>query len=132
MNSINQLIDEAQSMPEYWEEKIRLEYAILLNEKMQEHGISREELCERGKITKRYLSQILGAEAKGLKVDTMSKLIFSMGEELTLGSKKIQNNSFSTQDITCNSIDYEQPDFNQGECLGSELVILQSEEVLVA
>lgn len=84
MNEICRIVKEAQEQSVYWQELSRLEFAVLLNEEMERRGVTREQLSKRTGVSKRYISEVLGGNAEGLKLSTMSKLMYELGSKLEL------------------------------------------------
>lgn len=89
MNEICRIVKEAQEQSVYWQELSRLEFAVLLNEEMERRGVTREQLSKRTGVSKRYISEVLGGNAEGLKLSTMSKLMYELGCKLELKCAEI-------------------------------------------
>lgn len=89
MNEICRIVKEAQEQSVYWQELSRLEFAVLLNEKMEQCEMTREEMSERTELSRRYISEVLGGNAEGLKLSVMSRMMYELGCKLELKCAEI-------------------------------------------
>ena len=86
---------EAREHHGYWQELSRLEFAVLLNEGMEQHGMTREQLSERTGLSMRYISEILGGNAEGLKLSVMSRIMYELGSKLEIKCTEIGTSNSS-------------------------------------
>ena len=98
---------EAQNSYEYWSELARLDYAIELNEKMEEQNISRSNLAEKISVSKAYISKILGGYAN-FTIDSMSKLAFTLGYKIKVTFDAIDDAKNISQD-SWKSVSHDKP-----------------------
>ena len=82
MNEVSRIVESARGSAGYWAELSRLEFAVLLNEEMERQGMTREQLSERTGVSVRYISEVLGGNAEGLKLSTMSRMMYELGKKL--------------------------------------------------
>ncbi len=85
------VIKVIERTPCYWEEVSRLEFACLLYKAMEEQGKSEEELSESSGVSRRHISEVLGGNASGLKLSTMSRLMYELGEKINFSVQPINS-----------------------------------------
>ena len=93
MKEVHRLIQEAESRAEYWDEIARLDFAYLLNDRLEDQEESRKGLSEKSGISLRYLKEILGGDAVNLTLSTMSRLMYELGDRLMLYYEPIRKAS---------------------------------------
>lgn len=76
-----QLMEEAQSHPDYWYESAILDFTEAVYEAMQNQGVTRTELARRLCTSQAYVTRVLSGNAN-FTLKTMSKLAFALGLEL--------------------------------------------------
>lgn len=86
---IQDIIKDVEKTPEYWEETARLEFACLLDNVMNAHKVSEQELSESSGVSKRYISEVLGGNILGLKLSTIARLMYELGEKIIFNSRSL-------------------------------------------
>jgi len=79
--SFVRLFEEAERMPEFWEEGAILDFTEALCAAMEEKGVTRSELARRLGTSQAYITRVLSGHAN-LTLKTMSKLAFALGLQL--------------------------------------------------
>jgi len=82
--SFKELFEEAERMPEFWEEGAILGFTEALYVTMQEQGVTRSELARRLGTSQAYITRVLSGNAN-FTLRTMSKLAFALGMQLDVG-----------------------------------------------
>jgi len=89
MNGIQELISSAEQTPEYWGEMAKLDFAFLLNESMDKHGVNRSQMAKKMGVSRAYMSDVLGGDATNFTLETMAKFMFALGERIHFSSAPI-------------------------------------------
>ena len=82
--SFKQLFEEAERMPEFWEEGAILDFTEALSVAMEEQGVTRTELARRLGTSQAYITRVLSGNAN-FTLKTMSKLALALGMQLDVG-----------------------------------------------
>lgn len=73
-----QFVEESKGSPEYWSEVAAHELIREIEERMEQHGISRAELARRLGTSKAYVTKVLGGNAN-FTLTTMVRLAQALG-----------------------------------------------------
>lgn len=74
----------------YWAETARLDFSVLLGEKMDEQKISKTALAEKAGVSKSYVSKVLGGDTN-FTIDSMAKFMFALGLRLNIETSPLHD-----------------------------------------
>ena len=91
MSKKQNILRDLKNSPEYWEELTQLEYVTLLNEEMQNKGLTNQQLADILGVSKSYVSKVLNGEKVNFTIKSMVKFMFALGRHLCFSSEPLKN-----------------------------------------
>ena len=117
MSKVQEIIKAAEATPEYWAEVAKLDFACLLNSKMEKQKMSRTKLAKEIGVSKSYISEVLGGDLPNFTIDTMAKFMFAFCERINITSEPIKIDHVDLDTLLFSSKtkkgDFKQPDYKE-------------------
>lgn len=92
MNKFARLAQQAQEHESYWEEHVKLRFATLLLDAMEEASLSQRQFAKRANVSESQISQIL-AGTKNLSIKSMTKYAMALGQTVNISLQPKQTKS---------------------------------------
>lgn len=115
MSKTQEIIKAAEATSEYWAEVAKLDFACLLNNKMESQKMSRTKLAKEIGVSKAYISEVLSGDLPNFTIDTMAKFMFAFGERISITSEPIKIHHLDLGNLLLSSVkgDFQQPSYTE-------------------
>ena len=114
MNKIQEIINKEEATTEYWSDIAKLDFACLLNKKIDKKNMTYIELAEKTGISKSYIMRILSGDAN-FTIDTMVKLIFALNERINITAEPLRSVHMDIEKMFRHDvkIEFQQPEYEE-------------------